>query len=173
MDRRDQQRQALLPPAGKLAESLRSLLFQAHRTQYVARALPGHGDPVQSRIQPRDLSDREHGLKAGRLELHADLGFRRARAGTAVDAADRDRAGIRLEQAFDGTQGGGLAGAVRTQQAEDLSGPDLKRYSVDRPGGTLDDLKIPALQRGGVHLLQQVPHPIESITRGPSTLTGP
>src|SRR5436853_22549 len=50
MDRRDQQRQALLLPAGKLAKSLRSLLFQAHRTQYVARALPGHGDPVQSRI---------------------------------------------------------------------------------------------------------------------------
>src|SRR5437899_11778496 len=90
----------------------------------------------------------------------------------AVDAADRDRAGIRLEQAFDGTQGGGLAGAVRTQQAEDLSGPDLKRYSVDRPGGTIADLKIPDLQRGGVHLLQHVPHPIESITRGPSPLAG-
>src|SRR5947209_566633 len=86
----------------------------------------------------------------------------------AVDAADRDRAGIRLEQAFDGAQGGGLAGAVRTQQAEDLSGPNLKRYPVDRPGGTIADLKIPDLQRGGVQLLQHVPHPIESITSDPS-----
>ena len=90
----------------------------------------------------------------------------------AVDAADRDRAGIRLEQAFDGAQGGGLAGAVRTQQAEDLSGPDLKRYSVDRPGGTIADLKIPDLQRGGVHMLQHVPPPIESITSDPSPWLG-
>src|SRR5439155_25484827 len=45
-------------------------------------------------------------------------------------------------------------------------------YSVDRPGGTVADLKIPDLQRGGVHLLQHVPHPIESITRGPSPWLG-
>src|SRR2546425_8511357 len=49
MDRRDHQGQALLLPAGKLAESLRGLIFQAHRTQYVARALPGHGDPAKGR----------------------------------------------------------------------------------------------------------------------------
>src|SRR2546427_9991845 len=85
----------------------------------------------------------------------------------AVDAADRDRSGIRLDQTFDRAQGGGLAGAVRSQQAEDLSGPDLKRYSVDRPGGTVADSKVPDLQRSSVHLLQHVPHPIESITCDP------
>src|SRR5438046_9355120 len=90
----------------------------------------------------------------------------------AVDAADRDRSGIRLDQTFDRAQGGGLAGAVRTQQAEDLSGPDLKRYSVDRPGGTKADLKLPDLQRGGVHLIQYVPNPIAALTSDQSPWLG-
>src|SRR6478735_11385535 len=50
-----------------------------------------------------------------------------------VDAEDARLSAVHREEGGEHLQGGGLAGAVRAEHAEDLAAPDLEVDAVDRP----------------------------------------
>src|SRR5262245_20830548 len=65
------------------------------------------------------------------LELNADALLERIDVAKWIEAEDRDRSAIRDTQALDALERRGLAGAVRSDQAEDLAVVDLERHLVD------------------------------------------
>ena len=69
------------------------------------------------------------------------------RIGERVDAGDRDRAGVGTQQARDHAQRGGLAGAVRAEQAVELAGAHHEVEAVD--GGAVEHfLEAADFERG-------------------------
>ena len=90
--------------------------------------------------QAECLADLDAVGERRRLELSADqvavtdlVGV-----GDRVEAEQRDRPGVAAAQALDRLDGGGLAGAVRSEQSEDLAVPDVEAdvvQDVDVPVG--------------------------------------
>ncbi len=64
------------------------------------------------------------------LELAADAAAQLARLADRVEAEDRDLAAVGLAQALEAFDRGRLAGAVRAEQAEDLTAATLKLTSA-------------------------------------------
>ena len=77
------------------------------------------------------FADREIGIEIVELRHDADTRSRHARAAGNRLAAQADRAGVRRGDAEQHAQRGGLARAVRAEQAETFAGVDMKRQSVD------------------------------------------
>ena len=65
------------------------------------------------------------------LEADADLGLGHGVVATDVSAQDADLAAVGLQLPGEHLDGGGLAGAVGAQEAEDLAGRDLEADALD------------------------------------------
>ena len=91
-----------------------------------AGGTPGR-PPVQVQVGPAGQVRQE----TGPFHERAQPGQRR-RAGTDLLAEDRDRPGVRVDQAHQRAQRGGLPGAVRPQEAEDLAPLHAQRQPVHR-----------------------------------------
>src|ERR1700730_14519240 len=70
-------------------------------------------------------------MEAGRLQLNPHHGLRPQWVGTGIDVTDGDVTSIGPQQAFDGAESAGLAGAVRTQQPEDLTLVNVESNAID------------------------------------------
>src|SRR5438128_2637061 len=80
---------------------------------------------IQDSAQLREIGDvlsrRKSRVDADLRGHHADPAADLLRRDLGVKAEDLDRPGVRREHRADDAQGGGLAGAVGTEQAEDLA----------------------------------------------------
>jgi hypothetical protein len=99
----------------------------------------GEGPPVErarveGAVQLQCLADGELGLQLALLELRAEHPAGGLVLGDGVEAGDTDAAGVGLAQALDTLHGGGLPGAVRPEDPEDLPLLHGERDTVD--GGT-------------------------------------
>ena len=137
------------------------------------------GEPVGPRLEesaevgPLDnLSHRERlGVQTGhQLEDvdHPGVGEQRAGlehrpdpprtdGGERVEAEDRDGAGVGLRQAEDHLVGGRLAGAVRAEDGDDLTGLDAHGEVVDRPYGTVGLGQVRDLDGGDMVASNRMP----------------
>ena len=73
-------------------------------------------------------------LQVRLLQLHADALLQLVDVAKGIQAQHRDGAPIGLADALDALHGGGLAGAVRADQAKNLALVDVERHLVDRDG---------------------------------------
>ncbi len=76
---------------------------------------------VEPRVEPDDFANREIGLEARQLELHAHSGSRCGRICSSVDIADSDRARVGPHQPLNRAERAGLSRAVWSQQTKDLA----------------------------------------------------
>ena len=108
-----------------------------------ARALVPR-EPMHGGLKPQVLAAREQGVERGLLQRGAD-GCAHLRA-FADDVVARDAGGSfrRREQRDEHVHGGGLAGAVRAEEAVDLAGGDVEVDPVDRARAFLEDADEPA-----------------------------
>ena len=83
-------------------------------------AIAVDGRPVQRRPQADGLAHRDSLLQLGVLELHADPLLERVGLPHRIEPEHRDDAAIGRAQPLDAFHRGGLAGAVRADQPEDL-----------------------------------------------------
>jgi hypothetical protein len=89
--------------------------------------LPGGvGDAVEVAEQLDQLAGGEEWEERGRLQLDTDHGADLVGLADGVEARHLDAAGVGLAQALDHLEGGGLAGAVGAEDAEDLAGADVE-----------------------------------------------
>ncbi len=106
---------------------------------------------VEAREQVHQLGDRQVRVQRGRLELHADtlldLRWRRVRRRSRARAASPP-SGSR--QALEHLDRGGLAGAVRTKQAEDLATRRREADAVDGLDGAERLASVRDLDHGTV-----------------------
>ena len=79
------------------------------------------GLTVERAVEVQDLSDLEPGRHCARLELHADDLVHLFAVSPRVEPHQPDRPRIRHSQADGALHSGGLASAVRAQDAEDLA----------------------------------------------------
>ena len=94
------------------------LLAQVEEVQQlVERPAP----PVERGEQLQHLGDRELRVERGGLERDADPLLELGRIAGHVEPEDRDLAPVGHPEPLEDLDGGGLAGAVRTEQAEDLA----------------------------------------------------
>src|SRR3954452_15432408 len=113
---------------GETADALAGVALKARHLNHLLHPLPaeavggGDGSQVRRRGPP--------GVDGLRLEQGADLGKWRSVLGVRT-AVHGDRAAGGPVQADDHAHGGGLAGAVRAEEAGDLAGPDREAYAVD------------------------------------------
>jgi len=103
-----------------------------------ARLALALGHALQGGLQPHVLAGREQGVQRGVLEGDADRGADRRGARDDVVARDARGARRRRQQRREHEHGGGLAGAVRPEEAVDLARGDAKLDSVDRPRALLE-----------------------------------
>ena len=96
-------------------------------------------DPLQRGVDPVEIGEELDQLgrgqiveEGGRLQLHADSAADVLGLGAGVITGHHDRAGVRRAQPFDHLQRGRLAGAVRTQNPEDLAGKNGQVDPIDR-----------------------------------------
>jgi hypothetical protein len=107
----------------------------------------GLRDAPESCVEPEDLAPVEPGLIPEELGQVADAGT----GGSVPERGAQDGAGTesRSDEAEEELDGGGLAGAVRAEQTEELASADLEVEAVQRrrPAEALDH--VPELDRGG------------------------
>src|SRR4029079_15748565 len=125
---RESDGQPLALATRKVLRPGRSLLAEVHQLDELVRR-PALA--VEAAEEVEDLNDVELRVEGGGLERDADPGLDRIRIGDDVDAEDPHGARIGLPQALEDLHGRGLAGAVRAEQAEHGSGPDLEADAVD------------------------------------------
>ena len=119
MEHRHRERQALLLSAGQRPDQRLALVLQIHAAQDVAWR---ERLRVERAIQPQRLENGELGNERRRLQLHAQPRAQlRGRAG-GIQAEHRDGAGRGHAQPFENLDERGFAGAVRTEQADQLPG---------------------------------------------------
>ncbi len=97
--------------------------------RWAARA---RGEAVERGAEAEVLAAGQLEVEARLLEHHAES---RAVAGVAAVgrlAVERQRPGVRRDEAGQQAKGGRLAGAVRAEQAEDLAGRDVEAEAVER-----------------------------------------
>jgi hypothetical protein len=120
--------QPLLLAAGQLGEPGRQLGCEAEAF--------GEGPPVErirveGAVQLQRLADGELRLQLALLELRAEHTAGGLVLGDGVEAGDADPAGVGHTQPLDTLHGGGLAGAVGAEDAEDLAILDGEGDTVD------------------------------------------
>src|SRR5262249_15408212 len=92
-----------------------------------------------------------------RLKLDADALLERIYVSHRIEAEHRNGAAIRLAQAFDALHRGGLAGAVRSDQSEDLAGLDIEGDVLDRNGSSVRlSYSADAHERLGLHEVSNI-----------------
>ena len=82
-------------------------------------------------VEVEVLPDRQASIERVRLGNHADPRFGRWRVCNDVDAGDDGLTRCGDDPRRQHPDGGGLACAVRSEQAEDLAGPDVQVEGVD------------------------------------------
>ena len=122
-DQGERDEQPLLLAAGQLAEPGVTLARQPPAVQELT---PVGGVRVERRVQFQGLADLELVLQLGLLELHADPLVQPVTVGLRVQPEDPDLAGVTPPQALHAFHRGGLARAVRAEDAEDLSPLDVE-----------------------------------------------
>ena len=121
--------QALLLAAGEVLVAGPGLAAQAqplHQRDGVGGALVEGGEEGER------LADGELVGQAALLELHAEHLAQRVAVASRVEAEDGHLAAVGAAQAGHALDGGGLARAVRAEDAEDLALLDGERHVVDR-----------------------------------------
>jgi hypothetical protein len=127
-DQGERDEQALLLAAGELREPGGQL---GGEPQALGKRAPVQGTWTEGGVQLQGLTDGELGLQFALLELGAeDAGHARV-VGHGVEAGDPDPARVGDAQALDALDGGGLAGAVRAEDPEDLALLDGEGDAVD------------------------------------------
>src|SRR4029079_8712529 len=120
-------------PAREGGDAARAPIPQLHHLEDVLEALLGRvaRHAVQLRVEPEVLLRREVLVERRVLEDQADVPADVGRAAHDVEPGDRRAAAGRPEQRAQDVDGGRLAGAVRPEEPERLSGSDLERHAVD------------------------------------------
>src|SRR2546425_8895501 len=88
--------------------------------------------PIQRRPEIDRLPHLDPLLQLRLLELHADAILQFVDVAERIEPEHRDSAAIGHAQSLDALQRGRLAGAVRSDQSEDLAIVDLERHLIDR-----------------------------------------
>ena len=104
------------------------------------------GFAVEGGVQLQRLPDGELRLQLALLELGAEQPGDPLVVGDRVEARDPHRAAVRDAQALDAFDGGGLAGAVRAEDPEDLPLLDGEGHPVDDGPAAVGLAQIPALR---------------------------
>ena len=134
VDQRDRNRQPLPLPAGKVAARVVGFFLQVDRGD----ELIDRQRAREERAEQREQLPRGELFKECRgLELHADAFLHPARFPAHVDAEDLDPATIGRAQALDHLDGGALARAVGSEQAEDLPRLDPETHAIHGAGGAV------------------------------------
>ena len=132
VDERQRDEQALLLAAGEGHEPGVALLGKAELFEQAIAVADGL--LVERRPQVNGFPHLDAFLQVRLLQLHADALLQLVDIGERIEAQHRDRAPIGLANPLDALHRRGLAGAVGTDQAEDLAVVDLERHVVDRDG---------------------------------------
>ncbi len=127
------ERQALPPAARQIA---RQRVLPSGETGHLEHEAPARGQPLgtQSVDAAKELDvlvDGQQLVEREALRHVADSPLHAFGIGRHVDAADRGGARRRPQEAAQHPDGGGLAGAVAAQEAEDLAATDVERQPVD------------------------------------------
>ena len=135
-----------------LAARKRAILFgkTAIESQFVAQLRQGDGRPVERGEQAQRLARLHARRNSYLLQLHAYLVDEPGAVGHGVQSGDENRAGIRLTQPFEALDGGGLAGAVWTDHAEDAPALHLEAHVVHSHHIAVNLSQRLHLQREGV-----------------------
>src|SRR5580704_788393 len=137
-DESEGDREPLLLPAGQLPVASAALFRQAKASEERL----GVGVPwVEGRVQVDRLGDGDLVGQLALLELDADQLPCLGAVTVGVDAEHPDRAAVGMAQPLGALDGGGLARAVRAEDAEDLALLDAQAEVVDR-----DLLAVPLAQ---------------------------
>ena len=117
---------------GEQLVDLREILFHARR------ARPG------GESEPEVLVDRELREQPATLRDERDPAPRDCLRGPPAKRplAEQDVAGARRDESHDRVQGGGLAGAVRADETDDLARRDLQRHAAYGGDASVRDLEI-------------------------------
>jgi hypothetical protein len=95
-------------------------------------------------VEEKVALGRQRAVQVAALGHHGESALGSHRVPHDVDAGDQGAARGRLDPGGEHADGGGLAGAVGSQQAEHLAGADAERDAVNRverqPGVALDEL---------------------------------
>jgi hypothetical protein len=127
--RRPAGRQALLLAAGQLGEGGVPPVAEPEPLDQLVRV--GRG-PVERGVQAQRLADPELVRQLAVLQLDPDQFAQLTVVALGVQAEYADPAAVRCAQAHDAFHGGGLAGPVRPEDAEDLPALNGERHVVDR-----------------------------------------
>ena len=152
-DEREGDRQALLLAAGEVAVRRVALLAETQlidQRAWIGRIV------VERREQLEGLADGHPVGQLALLELDADEAAQALAVPAGIEAQDPDRAGVGRPQTGDRLDGGRLAGAVRSEDAEDLALLDGEGHAVDRRAvaislgevGDFDDVHGPSIAHG-------------------------
>ena len=98
---------------------------------------------VIARLQAQRLAHREERVEHQLLRHHAEHAARAAVVGPHVGAHHARRSGIGARETGDHVDEGGLAGAVRAQQAEELAFLDLEAHAGQRTQRAVALLDVP------------------------------
>src|SRR5260370_4734298 len=118
----------MLLAAGKLAVEGVAFLFEAEAFEqlvWFAATLVEAAEKPQSFYYPEFVRGGS-GLQSG-----ADLMFQLRGIALRVEAADRNSPTVKIAQAFENFDGGGLAGAVGSEQAENLAFFHIEAAAAD------------------------------------------
>ena len=131
VDQGERDEQTLLLPARQRHEPGVALRGQA---QLIEEAVAVHGRAIEGGPEVHRLPHLDALLELRFLQLDADPLLQRHGVAARVEPEDGNRAAVGRAQAFDALHGGGLAGAVGADQAEDLARLDVEGDVVDGHG---------------------------------------
>src|SRR5260370_24152681 len=129
VEQRQRQRDPLLLPARKLPELRVPLLPER---QPLEQRVAIHAACVQVAKQVDRLADFDLLRQISRLQAHADAILDLLALPAGIDPEHGDLASAARPQTFENLDGGGLAGPVRTEQAQHLARMDFEIDALDR-----------------------------------------
>ena len=134
VDQRQGKKQPLPLPSGKCGEGGIGFGLKIETREEL---IAGKGLRVERAEEIQGLARSDLVLQGGCLELSAHEPFRLGRMRPQVQTVDLNRAGIGLPQSEDTFEGCGLAGAVGSQQSEDLARAYLETDIANRRSRTV------------------------------------
>ena len=137
----------LCPPVGRLG--------QPDQLEQLRRALAAGParDPVEPALQLEQLPAGLHRVEADLLQGHADAAPHRVTVGNHIMAGDRGAPSGRRQQRAEHPHRGGLARAVRSEEAEDLAGGHVQVNLAHRLDAALEGAaQLARLDRRGCRI---------------------